>query len=113
MKKILLLIIAAVMSFQSIFAQEEFLDFDPSIAEEYGYNKIQSSISIDVATVLAYVVIILMIVMPGCVLYKVVMQAITKKEVSFFKCLFKTLLTIIVTILVVAILGFILEALNK
>jgi hypothetical protein len=112
MKKILLLIIAAVMSFQSIFAQEEFLDFDPSIAEDYGY-KIQPSISIDVVSVLTCVVMILMIVMPGCVLYKVVMQAITKKEVSFFKCLFKTLLTIIVTILVVAILGFILEALNK
>jgi hypothetical protein len=48
-------------------------------------------------------------IMPGCLLYKIIMQAITKQEVSFFACLFKTILTIIGTIVVVALLGAIFE----
>ena len=59
--------------------------------------------------ILITLMILFIFVMPGCLLYKVIIQATTKKEVSFFKCLFKTILTIIGTIVVVALLGAILE----
>lgn len=57
----------------------------------------------------AILLLLFLFIMPGCLLYKVIIQATTKKEVSFFKCLFKTILTIIGTIVVVALLGAILE----
>ena len=57
----------------------------------------------------AILLLLFFFIMPGCLLYKVIIQATTKKEVSFFKCLFKTILTIIGTIVVVALLGAILE----
>ena len=103
MKKILLLIIAAVMSFQSIFAQAaSVIEPEASVAEESGSYFIMMTL-----------MGLLFFIMPGCLLYKVVMQAITKKEVSFFKCLFKTLITIVGTIFVVAILGAILGGLSS
>lgn len=58
--------------------------------------------------ILTTLMILFIFVMPGCLLYKVIIQATTKKEVSFFKCLFKTILTIIGTIVVVTLLGVIL-----
>ena len=58
--------------------------------------------------ILTTLMILFIFVMPGCLLYKVIIQATTKKEVSFFKCLFKTILTLIGTIVVVTLLGVIL-----
>lgn len=55
------------------------------------------------------ILMLLVFIMPGCLVYKVIMQAITKKEVSYFKCLFKTLLTIFVTFVVVIILSVLLH----
>ncbi|MBQ3148747.1 MAG: hypothetical protein IJB87_05240 [Alistipes sp.] len=54
---------------------------------------------------------LLVFIMPGCLLYKVIIQATTKKEVSFFKCLFKTLATIIVTLIVVFLLALLVNLL--
>jgi len=63
--------------------------------------------------IMTTLMILFIFVMPGCLLYKVIIQATTKKEVSFFKCLFKTILTIIGTIVVVALLGAIFEGFNE
>ncbi len=55
---------------------------------------------------------LLVFIMPGCLLYKVIIQATTKKEVSFFKCLFKTVVTIIVTTLVFVLLAILIATLS-
>ena len=55
---------------------------------------------------------LLVFIMPGCLLYKVIIQATTKKEVSFFKCLFKTVVTIIATTLVFVLLAILIATLS-
>ena len=85
------------MSFQSIFAQAaSVIEPETSSVEESGSYFVMITL-----------VTLLFFIMPGCLLYKIIIQAITKKEVSFFKCLFKTILTIIGTIVAVTLLGVI------
>jgi len=65
----------------------------------------------DEQLITSLLVLLYVFIMPGCLLYKVIIQATTKKEVSFFKCLFKTLATIIVTFIVVFLLALLVNLL--